>query len=280
MSAEIQFTDLKINYISIAEARKRSGLRLVLSAYAAPGPWREACKGLFYVKGIPYASVVTANEGANDVELGLGGTQSDLFDWTAQSSAPVAIWNDERPRSCWIEQLMLAERLEPEPPLIPDDIEQRMRMFGLINEIVGENGLGWTKRASMVHEAFKTIKPGDDGYEFWEIVGSKYGYSPAKERAAPARMVAILDTLDRQLTDQQDRGRQYLIGDRLSALDIYCSTFLSLFAPLPPELCPMATSFRPACTNRDPEVAKALMPRLLAHRDFIYNEHLELPIVF
>ncbi len=53
MSTTIQPTDIKLNYVSIASARKMSGLRLVLGAYSIPGPWREACKGLFHVKVFP-----------------------------------------------------------------------------------------------------------------------------------------------------------------------------------------------------------------------------------
>src|SRR4029434_851808 len=83
-----------------------SGLRLILGAHTIPGPWREACKGLFYVKKVPYVAVASAGE---------DGSHRELRDWTAQSSAPVAIWNDERPRSTWIEQLYLAERLQPAP---------------------------------------------------------------------------------------------------------------------------------------------------------------------
>ena len=54
-------------------------------------------------------------------------------------------WNDERPRSTWIEQLYLAERLQPEPALIPANADDRVLMFGLINEICGENGLVYQK---------------------------------------------------------------------------------------------------------------------------------------
>ncbi len=88
--------DLKVRYTSIAEAKKLSGLRLILGAYAIPGPWREVCKGIFHVKKIPYTPVTAA---------GADGSERELREWTAQNSAPVAIWNDERPHSTWIEQL-------------------------------------------------------------------------------------------------------------------------------------------------------------------------------
>ena len=90
MAAEIGLDAITIDYASIEDAKKMSGLRLVLGNYAVPGPWREACKGLFYIKGISYTPVVAAS---------LSGDDKELREWTAQSSAPVAIWNDEPPRS-------------------------------------------------------------------------------------------------------------------------------------------------------------------------------------
>jgi glutathione S-transferase len=280
MSTDISFDDITLDYLSIAEARKRSGLRLVLGAYAIPGPWREACKGLFDVKQIPYVCVRTANEGAVDSDLGRGNTQSELFAWTAQSSAPVAIWNDEKPRSAWIDQLNLAERLGPEPALVPEGIDLRMRMMGAINEIAGENGLGWNKRIYLMHKALAGGKTDSPDYEFWAVLAAKYGYSEASGRNCVSRMVEILRMLDAMLAEQHARGHRYFIGDRLSALDIYWSTFYAVFDPLPPHLCPMATSYRPAYTNDDPDVARAMTPALAAHRDFIYAEHLRLPVVF
>lgn len=280
MSATINFDDIKLEYLGIAEARQRSGLRLILGAYSIPGPWREACKGLFDVKGLRYAAVRASNAGASELDFGMNGSQSELVDWTAQSSAPVAIWNDERPRSSWIDQLNLAERLAPTPALVPAALTDRIRMFGLINELAGENGFGWSKRLLLVHEALDSLQPGQEGYDFWNTLGQKYLYSPALGRAAKARMIEILNTLDAELAAQHARGQRYLIGESLSALDIYLSTFYALILPLPEELCPMATSYRPAYTNHDADIARAATAALAAHRDFIYREHLVLPVVF
>ncbi|MEQ8660408.1 MAG: hypothetical protein RLW62_06290 [Gammaproteobacteria bacterium] len=43
---------------------------------------------------------------------------------------------------------------------------------------------------------------------------------------------------------------------------------------------PDANAYRPAYSTDDPAVDAAITPALLAHRDFIYEQHLELPIVF
>jgi hypothetical protein len=47
MAEEIGLNRIKLKYVSIEEARDMAGLRLILGAYAVPGPWREACKGIF-----------------------------------------------------------------------------------------------------------------------------------------------------------------------------------------------------------------------------------------
>jgi glutathione S-transferase len=111
-------------------------------------------------------------------------------------------------------------------------------------------------------------------------LGNKYGYSPAAAEAAPARMAEILRLLGARLEQQRAKGSKFFIGNQLSALDIYWATFAALIQPLPPELCPMATAFRTIYTNTDSVVAAATSPLLLEHRDFIYHEYLELPIVF
>src|SRR5574340_1605281 len=107
------------HYIDVAEARSMSGLRVVLMA-GVPSPWGEAIKGVLHVKRIPYVRVRQV----------LGGTNETLREWTGQTGAPVAVWNDERPRITWIEQLLLAEELRPEPPLIPPVPEVRALLIG------------------------------------------------------------------------------------------------------------------------------------------------------
>jgi glutathione S-transferase len=276
----IEPTDITLDYKSIAEARDMPGLRLILGAYAVPGPWREACKGLFYVKGVPYTPVVTASEPGGDLSMGMQDADRDLRDWTAQSSAPVAIWNDERPRSTWVDQINLAERIEPQPPLVPGDIDQRVDMFGAINEIAGEHGLGWSKRLMIIDGGLKALEPGAEGRAFFEHLGAKYGYNDVEVAAAPAHMAGIIRSLDQRLAAQKARGSQFMIGNRLSALDIYWSTFLTLFEPMSQERCPMSTAFLDFYCNPYVETQEAISDALLAHRDFIYENYLELPIVF
>ncbi len=271
MPDKIAVTDVKLKYATIQEAKAMSGLRLILGASSVPGPWREACKGIFHVKKIPYTPVASA---------GQDGSQRELIEWTAQASAPVAIWNDERPRSTWIEQLYLAERLNPDPALIPSNADDRVLMFGLINEIAGENGLGWQRRHLLINRTVSNPNADQRTKDFWRRFGGKYVFSEEAAAAAPARVASILKSLAERLDRQKAEGSRFFIGDKLSAVDIYWATFAALIRPLPPELCPMATAFREMYTEKSPEVVAATAPSLMEHRDFIYREYLELPVVF
>ncbi len=271
MADQIAMTNLKLKYASLEEARRMTGLRLILGAYPVPGPWREACKSICYVKKIPYVPVTAA---------GKDGTERELIEWTAQASAPVAIYNDERPRSTWIEQLYLAERLAPEPRLIPANAEDRVLMFGYANEICGENGFGWSKRLLMARAALIDPAANEAMKRTWIHLGKKYGYSEEAAAGAKNKMIGILKMLNERLQSQHANRSRYFIGNQLSALDIYWSTFAALLKPLPQEQCPMATAFRSFYRETDGEITAALSEPLLQHRDFVYREHLELPVVF
>ncbi len=51
-----------MRYLSIEEGRKAPGLRLVLTQ-GVPGPWGEAAKAIFKVKGLAYRAVAQAGGG-------------------------------------------------------------------------------------------------------------------------------------------------------------------------------------------------------------------------
>ena len=115
-------------YISVEDAIPRAGLRMVVVG-GVPSPWGEAAKGIFHVKGIEWAAVRLAYD------------SEALKEWAGQRNGPVAICNDERPRSGWAEILLLAERLAPAPALLPADPAERALAFGLAHELMGEGGL-------------------------------------------------------------------------------------------------------------------------------------------
>ncbi len=95
-------------------------------------------------------------------------------------------------------------------------------------------------------------------------------------------MGALVDhTSSRQATRaQRALGSRFFIGNALSALDVFWATFAAMLEPLPQEVCGMDEMLRVGYTLRDPEVRKAADPLLLEHRDFIYQEYLQLPMDF
>ncbi len=210
----------------------------------------------------------------NYVEGQVGGTESEaLRRWTGQSNAPIAVYGDEPPRSGWAEILGLAERLAPEPALVPTDPELRARMFGLAHEICGELGFGWQRRL-MLLSAF------DGGNDATRTLARRYGFSEAAAAAAPGRTAQSLLLLSKQLRAQRADGSRYFVGDGLTALDLYWAAFALLVEPLPDDLCPLHPRLREGYVLRDPAVRAAADDILFEHRDFIYRTHLALPLDF
>lgn len=254
-----------IAYLDVEEARRRGGLRLV-TVGGLPSPWSEAAKGILQVKKIPFVGV----------RLVPG--ESPVTAWTGQQSAPVALYEDEPPRGGWAGILLLAERLAPEPALIPADAGERSLLFGLSHEICGEMGLGWCRRLVGVDAGLTGEGEGGFARPVAAYLASKYGWRPGCGAEAQARVVALLRMLAERLRRQAERGSAYYLGDRLTALDVYSAAFMALFRPLPPEHCPMPDALRRVFETVDAGTEAALDPVLLAHRDRIYGEHLELPL--
>ena len=251
-----------MNYVEVEEAIGLPGLRLVLSA-GVPGPWGEAAKYILHVKRIPYTAVRQ-----------VAGTESEgLRRWTGQSNAPIAVYGNEAPRSGWAEILALAERLAPEPALVPADPELRVRMYGLANEICSERGFGWERRLMLI-AALGT------GNDVTRTLARRYGASDSATAAAPGRTAEILLLLSKQLRAQRALGSPYFVGDRLSALDLYWAAFALMVEPLGDEHCKLHPRMRESYALRDPAVRAAADEILLEHRDFIYRTHLALPLDF
>ena len=253
-----------MEYVDIERAIGLPGLRLVLTG-GVPGPWGEAAKAIFHIKKIPYVAV-RQTAGADD---------QALLRWTRQSSAPAAMYDKERPRTGWAEILFLAERLTAEPPLIPKDNELRPLFFGLCHELCGEQGLGWSRRLMLLDPL---LRESDDDPP--NLLGWKYGYSPTAADAAVDRTRVIIDSFAERLRRQHDNGSRFLIGDDLTALDIYWATFTALLVPLPEEVCPMPEWMRPMYDLRNHPSNIAIDPLLLKHRNFIYDEFLPQPMDF
>jgi glutathione S-transferase len=254
-----------VKYVEIEEALRLPGLRLVLTA-GVPGPWGEAAKAIFHAKGLIYTP-------ARQVP---GEKTELLLRATGQTGAPVALYGEERPRSGWAEILFLAEHLAPDPPLIPRDAGERALMLGLAHEICGEQGLGWSRRLMMFARGLPRDARPEPGSLPW-----KYGRDdPAALAGATARVGEILALLAAQLRLQKQARRLFLVGERLSALDLYWATFSNMVKPLPRDLCPMPDWMRPLYDLAGFPGGAAPDAALIEHRDRIYRDFLPLPLDF
>jgi glutathione S-transferase len=242
---------------------KRGGLRMVVVG-GVPSPWGEAAKGILHIKGIEWVAVRLAYD------------SEPLKKWAGQRSGPVAIYENERPRSGWAEILLLAERLAPTPSLLPSGPAERALAFGLAHEICGEAGLGWSRRLQLVHAGMQNAGGFPETVAVY--LGKKYGHSPEAGAASGARVAELVGMLVARLRAQREAGSRYHVGHSLTAVDVYSATFTAMFGPLPPDQCEMQPSTRAAFKTRDAQTEAALDPILFEHRDMMYAEHLELPL--
>ena len=254
---------MAFEYIGVEEARRRNGLRMVVVG-SVPSPWGEAAKGILHIKGVEWAAVRLIYD------------SEPLREWAGQRSGPVAIYDNEPPRSGWAEILLLAERLARMPSLLPADPAKRALVFGISHEICGEAGLGWSRRLQLIHAGLHNV--GGFPEQVAKYLGRKYGYRPETGVAATLRVGALLGMLGARLKAQHEKGSRYYVGNSLTAVDVYSATFMALFDPLPHEQCEMAASIRAGFETRDAQTEAALDPILFKHRDMMYAEYLELPL--
>lgn len=252
-----------LDYRPLDEVIRHEGLRLVL-VRGMPSPWGQAAKTMMEIKKLDY--VVAAQDA--------GGANERLLAWSGQTSAPVVAWANEPPRHHWLDILMLLERLAPTPSLVPADATQRALMIGLSNEICGEGGIAWNRRLQMFAPAMES----GTAPEGVARMSAKYGYAEGAMLGISERTAGSLQAISKQLQAQHARGATFLIGDALSALDIYWVAFMNLLDPLPPEMCPMPEAWRPAFSVTDPVMKAALDPTLVSHRDRIFRKYFRNPM--
>lgn len=247
-----------MHYISLKEAREVDSLRLILCA-GTPGVWGEAVKAMFHVKRIEYIAVA----------MKPGFENPELEQWTAQSSAPAIVTQDNKVLTHWEQFVWLAEQLQATPPLIPHDPAQRALMFGLLREIAGVDGLGWLRRLQSLHAS-----GGPDAAEALQRLAAKYGYSDSAVQRATNSLAAILKLLANQLHEQYASGSNFYVGKSLTALDLYSAIFIGvMIRPLPAQIIPMPDGMRWAFTNATAGTEQA-DSILFAHCERIFADYL------
>jgi glutathione S-transferase len=249
-------------YISIAQARAAPGLRLACLR-GVPSPWTEAAKGIFHVKGLSCQYAAQSKDEPDGA----------IAAWAGDAGIPVVAYEQEKLRTGWAEILLLAERLASEPALIPAGAADRALLFGLAHEICGEMGFGWAYRLLMIQKSL-----GHSGESAFPInvatyLAPRYGFNPTHTRTAKTRVIDVLTMLSQRI-----EGRRYLLGNALTAVDIYWATFANLIMPLPEAELPAVPMIRAAYTCDDADVLGAVSKELRALQRRIYETHLELPV--
>lgn len=240
------------------------GRTLLTSVDKIPSPWTEAVKGLFHVQNIEF-SVVR-----------LEPMNPEFHEWAGSPSAPALRVPGRDPITHWNDILLYVDGLPGPQRLLPSDANLRAQCVGFIHELCAPMGLGWCRRLLGIHAGMN----GEGGYPkpIAAYLAKKYGYDSNQVDKAPARVVALLEMYAAQLKAQKDKGHRFYFGDQLSAVDIYSAAFMAIFSPLPESACPMNPVIRSGFESLDATTRAALDPLLLKHRDYIYDEFLELPV--
>ena len=254
-------------FVSLDEAAAMTTGTRVTFVPGVPALYAEALKNICYVKQVPLVRALHPLMGV-DKETGKD-RQARLYELTSQTSLPTMFHDEERPRNVWSEQLALAERIgaADSPKLLPDDFEQRVEILGLCAVVLGEDGLVWNMRILMDSP-----------------LARKYGYSEEASAAAAAKIAEILRLLDQRLAAQAERGSRYLVGDSISAVDVYWATMSMAVAPPSPEIMPVTKQNQGmlqffAMNGQIPAIAEALSDRIGEHQRYILTTYCEAPAV-
>lgn len=267
-----------MDYLEPEDAQHQPGLKLALTA-GVPGPWSESAKKIFDYKRIDYLPVIQRAAEPNPA----------LVAWTGIRNAPIAIYNDEPPRTNFQDIVALAERLRPQPSLVPAEPFERWRCFGISTAICGEGGYGWLRRhvmgtrpAKTSNSTSATASPATDDAPPTsfdpQMLNQAYGGIEAERQAAAGRIVEILRSLETQLAAQRAAGSDYFVGDAISACDIHWACFSAMLKPLPAAVNPMPSWLRQAYSFQGELVDPDDYPLLLAHRDHLFERHIGLPL--
>jgi glutathione S-transferase len=232
-----------------------------------PALYAEALKNICFVKGVPLIRALHPMMGV-DKETGED-RQARLYELTSQTSIPTMFHDEERPRNVWIEQLALAERIGAPgtPKLIPDNFEQRTEVFGLCAVVLGEDGLVWNVR-------ILSDSP----------LAQKYGYSKEASAAALGKVAEVLKLIDGRLAAQEQNGSRYLVGEAVTAADVYWATMSMCVLVPSPEIMPRTQQNKGMLKyfgmNRQiPIIAEALSERIEHHQRYILSTYCETPAV-
>ena len=94
-------------------------------------------------------------------------------------------------------------------------------------------------------------------------------------------MIALIDA---RLKAQAERGSAYLVGDAVSAADIYWATMSMCVTATPPDIMPVTAQNQGtlkffASNSKVPAIAEVLTSRVEEHQHYILKTYCETPAV-
>lgn len=251
-----------MDVVDLQTALGAPGLRVLVTA-GAPSPWSQAALAILHFKKVPFLLVRTR------------ATDPAFREWKGAVNLPAVLFNDDPVRTGWAEILALAERLAPEARLVPADATERVRVLGLSHELMSEGAMLWCARLLAIEAGLAT--EGREGFPLQaaRYLAPRYGSGTVPVQQLRDRAAEILSHLAAEL--ERSSGPCFC-GDTLSALDLYSAVAMNALVPLPDNLCPMAPPMRDAFEWMGKQLAGAIPPALLAHRDYVVSRHFDLPI--
>lgn len=245
-------------YVDLEIAKSASGVRLV-TVGGIPSPWSESAKGLLRLSNVPFVAVRL-----------MPGDKA-VREWTRERNAPVVMLEGEPPRTGWAEILELVERIAPADAksLVPSAAKDRVRFFGLAQEVMGEGGLLWSARLLAIHAGLES--DGARGFPTMiaTYLAKKYGYTKDGVEPAKTRITEGWALLAEALGDRE----YFCFDDRPGALDVYVACALNLFLVPPEERCAMWPPIRQTFESMRGTIAEP-PPAIVALRDRMYERHL------
>ncbi len=148
-------------------------------------------------------------------------------------------------------------------------------MVGLINEIAGEGGMAWNARLLMFHAGIEAQGQGAAANPMY----AQYQYDADTISVSREKIESLLVYLAVHIKAQSAKESHFLVGDQLTAADVYWAYFSNMLEALPPQHCPMPGGLRDIWGV----LAKSISgydPVLIEQRDRILTQHLALPLDF
>lgn len=101
--------------------------------------------------------------------------------WTGVDNAPAVRHGREPVRASWAAIVAFVDRMAREAGgsrLLPDAPTQRAEVMGALNEIAGEEGVGWNARLAMVEAGLSSDRQSGFPTPVAKFLGKRYGHRP------------------------------------------------------------------------------------------------------